>query len=87
MTPERIDDSDETYLVSTRSDASVKIRGGLMDVKHLEAVNDDGLEQWRPVMKGEFPLAAGEVAAVVAELGLEGVPLEGEAYTPRGAGG
>jgi exopolyphosphatase / guanosine-5'-triphosphate,3'-diphosphate pyrophosphatase len=81
LTPERIDDSDETYLVSTRSDASVKIRGGLMDVKHLEAVNDDGLEQWRPVMKGEFPLTAGEVTAVVAELGLEGVPLEGEAYS------
>jgi exopolyphosphatase / guanosine-5'-triphosphate,3'-diphosphate pyrophosphatase len=80
-TPERIDDSDETYLLSTRSDASVKIRGGVMDVKHLEAVNDDGLEQWRPVMKGEFPLTAGEVAAVVAELGLEGAALERDAYT------
>ena len=59
LTPERVEESDETYLLSTRSDASVKIRGGVMDVKHLEAVNDDGLEQWLPVLKGEFPLSRG----------------------------
>ena len=81
LTPERVDDSGETYLLSTRSDASVKIRSGRMDVKHLDAVNGDGLEQWRPVTKGEFPLTAAEVAKVVAELGLEEVALEREGYT------
>jgi hypothetical protein len=35
---------------------NTKIRGGLMDIKVL--VNRDrGLEQWDPLMKGEFPLA------------------------------
>ena len=47
---------------SARSDASVKVRDGLMDVKHLERVDDDGLEQWRPVLKAAFPLAAADVA-------------------------
>ena len=32
-------------------DASVKVRDGLMDVKQLEHVDGDGLEQWRPVLK------------------------------------
>ena len=33
-----------------------------MDVKRLERVDDNGLEQWRPVLKAEFPLAADDVA-------------------------
>ena len=52
---ERMQESDELYLLSAESDASVKIRDGLMDVKRLEAVNGDGLEQWRPVLKGAVP--------------------------------
>src|SRR5262249_43186813 len=36
--------------------------------KALEQVNPDGLEQWRPVMKGKFPLPAAEVAKVCAAL-------------------
>jgi exopolyphosphatase/guanosine-5'-triphosphate,3'-diphosphate pyrophosphatase len=61
-------DSDETYLLSTHSDASVKIRDGLMDVKHLRQVDDAGLELWLPVMKAQFPIAAGDVAAVLTTL-------------------
>ena len=81
LSPERVEESDEVYLVSIESNASVKIRDGLMDVKHLEAVNDDGLEQWIPVMKAGFPLAAADVASVLATLGI-GVPsLERSAYT------
>ena len=34
-TPEREQESYETYLLSTESDASVEVRGGLMDVKEL----------------------------------------------------
>jgi exopolyphosphatase / guanosine-5'-triphosphate,3'-diphosphate pyrophosphatase len=81
LTPEKVQVSDETYLLSTQSDASVKIRGGLMDVKHLETVNDDGLEQWLPVMKGEFPLPAADAASVLDELGMPPVPLDRETYT------
>ena len=28
-----------------------------MDVKELQGVDDYGLEQWKPVLKAEFPLA------------------------------
>jgi len=35
---EQVQDSDEIYLVSARSDASCKLRDGLFDLKHLEEV-------------------------------------------------
>ena len=53
--PERIQESDELYLLSLKSDASVKIRDGLIDVKLLERVNADGLEQWQPAIKAGLP--------------------------------
>jgi exopolyphosphatase / guanosine-5'-triphosphate,3'-diphosphate pyrophosphatase len=81
LTPERAEESDETYVLSTQSDASAKIRAGLMDVKHLDTVNGDGLEQWRPVMKAEFPVPAADVGAVLAELGVSLVLLERDAYS------
>ena len=68
--PERVQDSSETYLLSRHSDASVKIRDGLMDVKLLEATNEDGLEQWRPVLKTEFALSTADVGVVLDALGL-----------------
>jgi exopolyphosphatase/guanosine-5'-triphosphate,3'-diphosphate pyrophosphatase len=57
--PERMAESDEIYLLSLATDASVKARGGLLDVKRLERVSEDGLELWRPVMKARFPLSTG----------------------------
>jgi exopolyphosphatase / guanosine-5'-triphosphate,3'-diphosphate pyrophosphatase len=78
---ERVQESDELYLLSQESDASVKVRDGLMDVKQLEAVNGDGLEQWRPVLKGSFPLAAGDVATLLSALGVAGQELARETYT------
>ncbi len=49
-------ESAEVYIMSAANDANnTKVRGGLMDIKVL--VNrDQGLEQWDPRMKGEFPL-------------------------------
>jgi exopolyphosphatase / guanosine-5'-triphosphate,3'-diphosphate pyrophosphatase len=79
--PERTQDSDETYLLSSRSDASVKVRDGLMDVKRLEAVDEDGLEQWKPVIKADFPLPAAVVQDVLAALGVPAVPLDRPEYT------
>ena len=43
----------------------VKVRDELMDVKHLLEVNDDGLEQWVPVMKAGFPVSATDVGSVL----------------------
>ena len=74
LTPERVQESDEIYVLSTEGDASVKVRDELMDVKHLEHVNEDGLEQWIPVLKGGFPLAADDVATLFSALGLGDSP-------------
>ena len=80
-TPERVQESDETYLLSLESDASVKVRDRLMDVKLLELVDGDGLEQWKPVMKAAFPLAAADAVAVLQELGTEVPKLARAEYT------
>jgi len=68
LPPGKVQDSNELYLLSPNSDANVKIRDQLMDIKTLEQVNAAGLEQWRPVMKSGFPLPAAEVAKVCAAL-------------------
>jgi len=79
--PERVQESDETYFLSVQEGDTVKVRDALMDVKHLEHVNEDGLEQWLPVMKAEFPLPATDVSAVLASLRVEAPALERDAYT------
>jgi exopolyphosphatase / guanosine-5'-triphosphate,3'-diphosphate pyrophosphatase len=78
--PERVHESDEIYLLSVASDASVKVRDGLMDVKLLEAVDGDGLEQWKPALKAEFPLAAAGVRGVFDALGIPAPVFAREAY-------
>ena len=72
--------SDEQYVLGLRSEASVKVRDGLMDVKRLEHVDDDGLEQWRPVMKAAFPLAQADVVRVIEALGASPADLERAEY-------
>jgi exopolyphosphatase / guanosine-5'-triphosphate,3'-diphosphate pyrophosphatase len=52
-----------------------------MDVKRLEAVDGNGLEQWRPVLKGRFPLGAGNLRTVLGALGVSVPDLAREAYT------
>ncbi len=49
--------SDEVYILSRTNDVNnTKIRNGKMDIKtYIQSV--DGLEQWNPLMKGEFPMA------------------------------
>ena len=80
LPPGKVQDSTELYLLSPNSDANVKIRDQLMDIKTLEQVNAAGLEQWRPVMKSGFPLPAAEVAKVCAALDV--APLSPrEVYT------
>ena len=81
LEPEHVEESDEIYLLSQESDASVKVRDDLMDVKRLEAVDGDGLEQWRPVLKGAFPLAAGDVLTVLTALGVSTDAVGWEPYT------
>jgi len=49
--------SNEIYILSRTNDINnTKIRDGKMDIKtYVQTV--DGLEQWNPLMKGEFPIA------------------------------
>jgi exopolyphosphatase / guanosine-5'-triphosphate,3'-diphosphate pyrophosphatase len=79
--PERVQESDELYLLSVHDADTVKVRDALMDVKHLERVSDEGLEQWRPVTKAGFPLAAADVVSVLASLRVEETPLARGEYT------
>jgi len=81
LAPERVQESDEVYLLSRASDASVKVRDGLMDVKRLERTNDDGLEQWKPVMKATYPLSGADIAAVLEALGTTVPVLARSEYT------
>ena len=74
-------ESDELYLLSRDGADTVKVRDGLMDVKHLERVDDQGLEQWMPTMKSAFPLGAADIRSVWAALGVIAPPLERSAYT------
>jgi len=59
----------------------VKVRDGLLDVKRLEAVDGNGLEQWRPVLKGLFPLDAADVRAALHALRVSAPDLARDAYT------
>lgn len=49
-------ESEEIYILSKTNDINnTKIRDGKMDIKtYVQTI--DGLEQWNPLMKGEFPI-------------------------------
>jgi exopolyphosphatase / guanosine-5'-triphosphate,3'-diphosphate pyrophosphatase len=81
LTVERIQESDELYLLSAARDATVKIRNGLMDIKKLRQVNADGLEQWTPVLKVGFPIPAASVGELVAALRIRLPGLARTEYT------
>jgi hypothetical protein len=50
--------SEEYYIVSKTNDINnTKIRDGKMDIKTF-VQEVDGLEQWNPLMKAEFPISA-----------------------------
>jgi len=57
-------ESDEVYILSEVSMDNTKVRDDLMDIKTLQQVNEDRLEQWLPIMKGTFPLPVSEIEKV-----------------------
>jgi exopolyphosphatase / guanosine-5'-triphosphate,3'-diphosphate pyrophosphatase len=91
MEPERVAESDETYLLSAESVDAVKVRDDLLDLKHLDQVNDDGLELWKPVMKSPLPISTADARAVLdalrisASLGSATYDLADLARTAGGA--
>jgi exopolyphosphatase/guanosine-5'-triphosphate,3'-diphosphate pyrophosphatase len=81
LKPDDVHESDELYFLSTSNDENVKVRDDLMDIKTLEQVNADGLEQWKPVMKASFPLPAAEARKVLQALGVATKSLARPEYT------
>jgi hypothetical protein len=75
-------ESTETYILSAAtSTTNVKIRAALMDIKELVR-EQDGLEQWNPTLKEEFPLAAAIVSGkVLPGLRVEPAKLARASYT------
>jgi hypothetical protein len=75
--------STETYIVSRTNDVNnTKIRDGKMDIKTF-VQNMDGFEQWNPLMKGEFPIAAEVLRKeVFPAFKVDGLPeLKKDTYT------
>ncbi len=77
-----IRESDEVYIVSAGNDENnTKIRDAKMDIK-VRVGERDGLEQWRPRMKGAFPMAAEAlVAEVFPAFGVAMPDLDRDEYT------
>jgi exopolyphosphatase / guanosine-5'-triphosphate,3'-diphosphate pyrophosphatase len=82
LAPSAEREGDEVYLLSARSPSAVKVRDGLMDVKHLVEVDADGLEQWTPVMKTGFPIGSDDLRRVWAELDVDPSAISRDAYAP-----
>lgn len=74
--------SDEIYIISRTNDINnTKIRDGKMDIKTLVQTYQ-GLEQWNPLMKGEFPMKAESIRNEVFPAFQVGLPdLTQDEYT------
>src|SRR3954453_18834103 len=83
LEPESVAESDEAYLLSADGGDAVKVRAGVMDFKHLEQVDDDGLELWKPVMKSALPIPAADARTALDALRVS-APLDGATYDVDG---
>jgi exopolyphosphatase/guanosine-5'-triphosphate,3'-diphosphate pyrophosphatase len=63
-------ESDETYVLSRTTDASVKVRDGLLDVKVLTRIDGSGLQLWVPTLKAPFPLDTDATVTAFEALGV-----------------
>lgn len=72
----------ETYIISRTNDVNnTKIRDGKMDIKTF-VQEVDGLEQWNPLMKGEFPMKADVLEKEVFPAFMVDMPsLDKDEYT------
>ena len=73
---------DSVYLLTPwKRKNNIKIREGVMDIKNLEQ-EYKGLQQWNPVLVGEFPIKANVIKSVVfPALGIESPVFERKEYT------
>ncbi len=75
-------ESEEIYILSKTNDVNnTKIRDGKMDIKTF-VKSVDGLEQWNPLMKGEFPISVEVLKEEVFPAFMVDVPdFEKDEYT------
>lgn len=74
--------SSEKYILSRNSNENCKIRDDLMDIKSLQQVNADKLEQWYPTLKESFPLSRESLARLFADFFKAPLPkLDRDAYS------
>ena len=73
--------SSEIYILSLHGPQNAKLRDGLIDIRRLQQVDDDGLELWEPVFKAKFPLGHSDIAVAFSEWHLPLPALSRESYT------
>lgn len=74
-------ESSEVYVLSTECDENPKVRGNIMDIKSLQRVNDDNLEQWEPIKKLAFPLPKKELVELYRIFCIPAPEFNKETYT------
>ena len=74
-------ESNEYYVLSKVCDENPKVRANKMDIKSLQQVNEDWLEQWKPIKKVDFPLPRNEMIELYRIFKLTPPKLEDKDYT------
>lgn len=71
----------ETYLLSRHTtDANVKVRDGLLDIKTKVGETPEGYEIFQPRGKFQFPVKKEELATILSHLKID-MPLDKPSYT------
>jgi len=74
-------ESSEFYVLSKVCDENPKVRANKMDIKTLIQVNEDWLEQWKPIKKVDFPLPMSEIQELYKIFRLTPPELQDKEYT------
>lgn len=71
----------ETYFLSARtSEANVKVRDGLLDIKVKTGETPEGYEIFQPSGKFQFPVSRADLSTIVAHLKVD-LKLDKDTYT------
>lgn len=54
----------DTYIISKNTNANIKIREGMLDIKLITGVSELRAERWRPAFRAHFPPALSDFAAI-----------------------
>lgn len=77
---DKVRNSSEIYILSKKSMDNTKIRDMRMDIKTLQRVNEDKLEQWYPIMKAGFPLTRENLGSIFQTWKAKAPALKCESY-------